>query len=192
MPEAQIRAYDPVKYADVALDRPRTENMWQDPLALLSAVFATLAAGTPGVTQTAAGGKKVPSPTQTADMLREIQYVMNRLLRGNMPPREPDPRVIKQLGTKQVAGGDAVGPSPLTFGPDLTYNFSSIPEEVMRAVVLTDRNIAPEIGLRATAGSEASYPALSMKSQAFMGPSQPNVQDFYNELRRLARQGLWP
>ena len=111
---------------------------------------------------------KPPLSPQHEATLQDIKNAMSRLLRGNMPPKAADPRMVRQF---ENPNSGIVPPRGLIQ--------SSTPWGQVPLPVKSD---PLDVSL---------MPGVGMKSEAWLAPGQR-----YDQLRvvldQLARMGLWP
>jgi len=125
-------------------------------------------------------GAPKPTGPQHEAALQDIKLAMSRLLRGNMPVKEADPRMVRQF---EQAGRRQTGP----------YQELSLLGRLGSEHEWTN----PGVRVPALQSSASSPPApiMMMKSEAYGPPFNAfagQYVQFLKALEALGREGLWP
>ena len=110
------------------------------------------------------------SPQQDATLM-DIKNSMSRLLKGNMPPKDADPKMIREFERGRNTW--------------LSLEFDPLREQPWESLAGSRLQVKPHKGSRGT------HPALSIKSQYWPKPGESS-ETSEKILRSLERRGLWP
>ncbi len=120
------------------------------------------------------------SDIETESLLREVRRRMVDLLWGRSPIREADPNIIRQL-QGPLRGEAGTGQLPLMLRGYLT---------MQEELPLGGLAVRPEP--TNWLGAVTSFPAVSLKSEAFVPQTEMTGQEFVKLMWQLNQMGLWP
>ena len=136
------------------------------------------------------------APEVMDDLMRDIRGKMGMLLRGNAPPKEPDPNIIRQLTGLGQRASAAPGAVDLPITPGMHEYQRGVSAPLIQGKYETDR---PLTKLRIRSERDpwqldemvGTHPLMEMRSQAWK-PQDMSWKEFENLLTLWASRKTWP